>query len=117
MRADQVVIGQPGQRQHRLAVELGIVQPIEQMQSAGSRGGQAYAELARELGIAARHERRCFFVPDLNEANLVLALPQRFHEPVDAISRKPKNDLYSPILDGIQEHFRCRGHGAIPLAT
>ncbi len=36
-------------RQHRLMVHLGVVEPVEQVDGAGAGGGDADADLAREL--------------------------------------------------------------------
>ena len=60
----------PGDGQHRLAVELGVVQAVEQMNAARAGSRQADAELAGVLGIGAGHERRRFFVAHLDEADL-----------------------------------------------
>ena len=43
---------------HRLMVEPGIVEPVEQVNGARSLGGQADPHLARELGMGAGHQRR-----------------------------------------------------------
>ena len=55
---DQVVVLQPGDRQHRLAVELGVVEAVQQMDAAGARGREADAEPAGELGVGAGREGR-----------------------------------------------------------
>ena len=56
-RPDQIVIMQASESKHRLAIELGIVQPIEEMDAAGSRCGQTHTKSARVFCIGARHER------------------------------------------------------------
>ena len=71
---DQVVVLRAGDRQHRLVVELGVVDAVEQVDAAGPRGREADAELAGELRIGAGREGRGFLVPDLDEPDLVLAL-------------------------------------------
>src|SRR5687767_3042024 len=62
---DQIVIMQTGESQHRLAVELGIVQPIEEMDAAGSRCGKTHTKSARVFRIGARHQRGRFLVTHL----------------------------------------------------
>ena len=71
--ADQVVVRHAGDREHGLSVQLRVVEAIEQMDAARARGGQAHAELAGELRVAARHERGGLFMPDLHEADRVCA--------------------------------------------
>ena len=58
VRADQVVEGVAGDREHRLAVALGVVQAVEQVDAARAGGRQADAEASGELGVAARRRRR-----------------------------------------------------------
>jgi hypothetical protein len=36
-------------------------------------------------------------MPHLNEANLLLACAEGFHNAVDAISGEPEDDVYAPI--------------------
>ena len=45
-RADQVVVGLAGDREHRRAVHLGVVEAVEQVDRARARGGEADAEPA-----------------------------------------------------------------------
>jgi len=47
----------PGDGEHGRAIELGVVQPVQQMDPAGAGGREADAELAGVLGIGAGHER------------------------------------------------------------
>src|SRR5438552_1929969 len=77
---DQVVVVVAGDGQDRLAVHLGVIQAIEEVDAARAAGSQAATQPAGVLGIAAGHERRRFLVPHLQEANPVLARPQRFHD-------------------------------------
>ena len=88
VRADQVVEGVAGDRQHRLAVALGVVQAVQQVDAARARGRQADAEAAGVLGVAARGERRRLLVPHLDEADLVLVRAQRLEDAVDAVAGK-----------------------------
>jgi hypothetical protein len=48
-------------------VELGIVEPVEQVNGARARGGQADADLAGELGVGARREGGDLLVANLDE--------------------------------------------------
>ena len=109
--ADQVVKLQAGDRQHRLAVELGVVESVQQMNAARTRGRQANAELAGELRISAGHEGGGFFVAHLNEADLVLVRAQRLHDSVDAIAGKPENDFHAPVDQPFDKYIGS-SHGA-----
>ena len=85
-----------GDREHGLAVELGVVKAVEQVDAAGSGRRQADAQLAGILGIGASHERRRFFMPYLYKADLLLPLAQRFHDAVDAVPGETEDDIDSP---------------------
>ena len=74
MGADQVVEGVAGDRQHRLAVALGVVEAVEQVDAAGAGGGHAHAQAAGELGIAAGGKGRRLLVTHLDESHLVLCV-------------------------------------------
>ncbi len=54
-------------RHYRLVIELGVIQPVEQMDGPGARGGHADPELVRELRVGAGHECRHLLVADLDE--------------------------------------------------
>ena len=62
--------------------------------------------LPGELGVAARHERRRFFVPHLDEADLVLPRAQRLHDAVDAVAGQAEDDIDAPVEQGVDEHVR-----------
>ena len=40
MRANQVVVSQTGNGEHRLSIELGVIKSVEQVYAAGSGSGQ-----------------------------------------------------------------------------
>ena len=103
---------QTGDRQHRLVVELGVVNAVEQMDSARSGGRDADAELARPFGVAARREGGDFLVPHLDEANFVLALAQRFEDSVDAVAGQSEDHLDAPVDQRLNEDVAGGlGHG------
>ena len=72
MRVDQIVILQPGDREHRLAVQFGVIQAVQQMNAAGAGSCKADTQLAGVFRIGAGHERGGFFVPHLDESDFVL---------------------------------------------
>ena len=68
--ADQVVVGHPGDGQQRRALELGVEQPVGEVDRARARGGKAHAELAGELRVAHRGHRADLLVADVDVADL-----------------------------------------------
>src|SRR5205814_3193160 len=73
---DEIVKLQAGDRQHRGAVELRVIEPVEQMNAARPRGREANAEPSGVFGVAAGHERRGLLMANLDEADLVLPRAQ-----------------------------------------
>ena len=58
-------------RHHRLVVELGVVEAVEEVDGARPGGGEADADVASELGVAARHEGGELLVGGLDELDAV----------------------------------------------
>lgn len=112
---DQVVILRPGDGKHRHLVELGIVEARQQMRAAGSGRCETYAELSGELGIGTRHEGGRFLMPDLDEPDPILALAQRLHDAVDAISGKAEDDLDIPFDQRVNQYVGGIEHRTRPL--
>ena len=54
----------------RLVVELRVVQTVQEVDRAGARGGDADADLAGELRMAAGHERGHLLVANLDELGI-----------------------------------------------
>src|SRR4051794_33867611 len=82
----QVMKGMPRDRQHRLSIALRIVQPVQQMDAARPGSGEADSEASRVLRVPAGGERGGLFVPDLDEANLLLLVAQPLEKAVDAVT-------------------------------
>lgn len=108
VRADQVMVGMAGNGEHRLAIAFSIVQPIDQMQATGTRGGQADSQAMSELGIGAGRECRRLFVPDLYECNTVLAGSQGFKESVDTVAGIAKDCIDAPGDQSLNERIGYR---------
>ncbi len=83
-------------RQHRLMIHLRVVEAIQQVDGAGPGGGQAYADIAGEFGVTARHKGRHLLMPHLDEIELVASAVERPDEPVDPVTGKSKDALYAP---------------------
>ena len=97
-----------GDGEHRLPVELRVVEPVQKVKAAGARGREADAEPAGELRIAARHERGRLLMPDLDEAHLILPDAQRLHDAVDAVAGKAEHDLHAPVTQRFDQDIRRR---------
>ncbi len=107
--ADEIVIGHAGDGEHRLTVERGVVEPVQEVDAPGAGRGQAHPEAAGELRVAARHERGRFLVAHLYEPDPVLPGAQRLHDPVDAVAGQAEHDVDSPAQQRLDQDIR-RGH-------
>ena len=101
---DEIVELQPSDGENRLAIELGVIEPVEQMDAARSGCCETDAEPTRPLGIGAGVERGGLLVPHLDEADAVLADPQRFDDAVDAVPRHSENDVHAPFDQRFHKH-------------
>ena len=106
VRPEQVVVGLAGYREHRRAIHLRVIQTVEQVNCPRSGRREAHAELAGVLRVAARHERRRFLVPDLDERDAVLVRAECFHESVDAVSGQTEDDAHAPVDQAADEEVR-----------
>ena len=62
---------------HRLVVELRVVEAVQQVDGAGAGGGDAHADLAGELGVAAGHEGGHLLVARLDELGVAVGAVER----------------------------------------
>src|SRR6185295_12961318 len=69
---------------------------------------EADTQAAGVLGVAAGHERGRLFVTDLDEADAILALAQRFHDAVDPVAWQAEHHADVPIEQAIRQDIRCR---------
>jgi hypothetical protein len=76
--------GLPDDRDDGLVIHLRVVETVQEVDGAGTARREAHADLARELGVRAGHERGHLFVPHLDERELTLLEPtERRHDSVD----------------------------------
>ncbi len=114
MGVDQVVELQAGDRQHRLAVQLGVIEAVQEVDAPRPRGGDADPQPAGPFGVGAGHEGRRLFVPGLDEADLVLAPPQRFDHPVHPVAGDAEHRVHAPVQEALHHHVAGgRGHGKL----
>ena len=79
----------------RVLIALGVIQAVKQMHAPGAGGGAADAKPSRVLRIAHRGKSRGFFVPHLNEFQLVLVGSQRLEKAIDTITWKAEDRVDS----------------------
>src|SRR5205085_11252839 len=87
----------PDDRDHRLVVELGVVEAVEKVNRAGPRGRDADACLPGELGMRTGHEGRHLLVADLDELGPALRAPEGTDDPVDPVAGVSVYPLNSPL--------------------
>ena len=108
----QVVELQTGDRQYRNTVELGVVEPVQQVDAARAGGCDADAEATGKFGVAAGGEGRRLLVPYLDKADLVLALAEGFDDAVDAIAGNAEDGIDAPSQQGVDQNVAGgRFHG------
>ena len=90
-------------RHDRLVVELGVIEPVEQVDGARARGGHADADLPGELGVPARHECGHLLVARLYEPQPVLVPSESAEDPVDAVAWEPVDAADPPFLETLHQ--------------
>jgi hypothetical protein len=90
----------------RRVVELRVVQAVQQVDRAGSGRGQAHADLAGELRVAARHERRHLLVPDLDQLRVAVGAIEGAEEGVDAVARIAVDAVDTPFAEPREDVVR-----------
>ena len=89
-------------RDHRLVVELGVIQAVQQMYRARAGRGEAHADFAGELRVRARLEGRELLVARLHELNAMVAAIEGAHDSIDAVSRITVNTPHTPGGEALQ---------------
>ena len=106
------VAAQPGarlladDRDHRLMIELGVVEPVEQVDRSRARGRHADADLPGELRVGAGHERRHLLVAGLDEARPVGSgfAAHRAEEADDPVAGVAEDARDPPVLQQSAQH-------------
>ena len=101
VHADQIAEGVSGDGQHRLLIALRVVESVQQMHAARARGGAAYSEAPGVFRVA--HGGKCggFFMPHLDELQLVLMGSQRFEESIHSVARENQKWYPLPIRSAV----------------
>ena len=104
-----------GDGQHRHVVEAGVVQPRDQVRGARPRGGETHPDLAGELGVGRRHERRHLLVADLDELEGQVEALHGAQQAVDAVAGVAEDRPDAPLRQTLPEEVPDRlGHLASP---
>ncbi len=88
----------PGNRQHGLVIEQRIVQPGDQVRGARAGRCDADSDVAAELRIGARHERRHFLMARLDELRAITGAVERLDHTVDAIAGIAEDVTDAPFV-------------------
>ncbi len=103
--ADQIVERVAGDGEYRLAIALRVVQAVEEMDAARSRGREADAEASGVLGVAAGGEGSCLLVADLNEGDFLPTFSQRLEDAVDAVAGQAEDGVHAPSNEAVDQQF------------
>jgi hypothetical protein len=76
----------PDDRHHRLVVQLGVIEAVQQVDRPRARRGETDAHLAGPLRVCARHERGHLLMADLDELQLVLLALEGADDGVDPVT-------------------------------
>lgn len=107
-----------GDGQHGHVVELGVVEAVQQMDPAGTGGGEAHAEPAGRLGVSGGHEGGGLLVVDEDEADLVPVAAQALHDPVDAVAGQSEDGVDAPGDETFDEQLGSNfPHGPLLYAA
>src|SRR5690348_3959447 len=88
------------------------------MYAAGTGGGDAHTQSSRELRITASRESRRFFMPHLDEFQLILVVTQSFENPVNAIAWQTEDSIDAPVGQPLEQKFgNSRSHALITSAS
>ena len=88
---------------HRLMVELGVVEAVQQVDRTRSRRGEADAHLPRELCVGAGHEGRHLLVSDLDELDAILCPGEGAENAVDAVPWIAVDAPDAPLVEAPDE--------------
>src|SRR5690606_34745469 len=114
---DQVVELHSRDRDDRHALELGVIEAVQQMDPARTRCRETAADLAGPFGVPAGHEGRRLLVANLHEPDSVLPDPERLHNAVDTVARQTEDDLDAPSVQRFHENVgRSICHRELPLS-
>ena len=92
-------------REHRLVVELCVIEAVQQVDRARAGGRQAHPHLSGPLGVSAGHERGHLLVAGLDELDLIVVAIECSERRVDAVARVAVDALRSPLGEALQHEI------------
>lgn len=96
--------------------EPGVVETVEQVNGAGTLGGEADPHLAGELGIGVGRQRLHLLMAQLKELGIVSGAIRRAVDEVDAVPGKAKLPMHLRGLEVLDDKIGDRlraGHGRL----
>ena len=105
-------------RQHRLMVQLCVVEPVEVVDRSRAGGGEANADLAGPFRMRTGHEGGLLLVAHLHELELVLVALERADDRVDPVAGIAVDALDAVLGEALEQEICGElGHGdVIPMA-
>jgi hypothetical protein len=96
------------QGHHRLTVELGVVEAVQQVHRARPLRRQDDAQTARVLRVPHRHEGGGLLMARLHERGSAARAAQRPQHAVDAVSRVAEDARHAPVPQALDDHVGNR---------
>ena len=97
-------------------VELGVVEAVQEMDRPWAGGSDAAADLVRELGVPAGHERGHLLVARLDELGVIICAVERAEEAVDPVPRVAVDAVDPPLAQALQNEIGNQlGHVVVLL--
>ncbi len=93
----RAAVGLSDDRHDRDVVELGVVEPVEEVNRARSGGRDTDRDLPGELRVADGLEGGHLLVPRLDERGFVVGPAPRGKQAVDAVTGIAEDDLDAPV--------------------
>ncbi len=100
----------PDDRDDGLAVELGVVEPGQEVDRPGALGREADADPAAVLRVPGRHERGHLLVPRGHELDGPRRTVERREERVDPVAGEAEHALDPPLREPCHDPVRHRRH-------
>ena len=100
--------------QNRLMIQLRVVEPVQKMDRARPRRGEANAYFAGEFGMRRGHEGGLFFMSRLDKGEAILSAFKRAQNAVNPVTRIAVDPGSAPIRQtGKHEVGDGIGHGVL----
>src|SRR5438094_919574 len=93
-------------REHRLVIELGVVETVQEVDRARTGGRHADAQLTGELCVAAGGKGGDLLVAGLYELDPVAVFVERPHDAVDAVAGVPVDARHAPLVEALEDELR-----------